>query len=585
MSFSCQGKLPLSWTWGHRSRTQGALRFGKILPSYANLRPSTTRLILPRRVIFDLLDAMKEAKDRDYSWQCDVCTFNNEGKYATSQTCHLCCSERPSKHSDKRKSVIETSSVDIPKKKTAKVSLESTLPLLEQNDQALLDIDANSIGNREASIATTTYATGVGYGSKGYLLGLENGYSQQHSTTATSTGASIHPMCGQMCGQIGKENHGSVCAGGANGVPNCPSHNRPCRVVFSHGRLFFECTMPFGYQCTLFECSLSSASSTLTHDNCRAESTDVDRQRTQHATARKLTPEEHAFRLKLDSESTSSKPLSICKLTSVITSTVGGIGETNVDRHNARVEQANIRASGVSLSYAREEQAIIRAAGVSLSCSRTRSLANPKALRTIMTTADNSELMSSLSSSPLSTMPRLTPTSPIVSSVGGYDPMKYICIDIDDSPFEDSYISHCELNGVDPSHDDDASQDDDVSHDDDDGLESTVQIEKPEYSLEEIFDARQECKSKVAETMRKAKASEEEVAHVMTFVDSIGAEDNVLILLFFCPTSISTGWQQISMAHGGVNNPPDFCRKTCCSTRVMDILYAPLVARGYKINE
>jgi len=117
-------------------------------------------------------------------------------------------------------------------------------------------------------------------------------------------------------------------------VPNCPSHNRPCRVVFSHGRLFFECTMPFGYQCSLFECSLSvssSASSTLTHDNCRAESTDVDRQRTQHVTARKLTPEEHAFRLKLDSESTSSKPSSNRKPTSVITSTVGGIGETNVD--------------------------------------------------------------------------------------------------------------------------------------------------------------------------------------------------------------------------------------------------------------
>ena len=102
---------------------------------------------------------------------------------------------------------------------------------------------------------------------------------------------------------------------------------------------------------------------------------------------------------------------------------------------NARVEQANIQVSGVSLSYAREEQAIIRAAGVSSSCSRTRSLANPKALRTIMTTADNSELMSSLSSSPLSTMPRLTPTSPIVSSVGGYDPMKYICIDIDDTSY------------------------------------------------------------------------------------------------------------------------------------------------------
>jgi hypothetical protein len=47
------------------------------------------------------------------------------------------------------------------------------------------------------------------------------------------------------------------------------------------------------------------------------------------------------------------------------------------------------------------------------------------------------------------------------------------------------------LNGVDPSHDDDTSQDDDASHDDDGGFESTVQIEKPEYSLEEIFDARQ----------------------------------------------------------------------------------------------
>jgi hypothetical protein len=174
---------------------------------------------------------------------------------------------------------------------------------------------------------------------------------------------------------------------------------------------------------------------------------------------------------------------------------------------------------------------------------------------------------------------------------GGYDPMMNpycIIIEIDDSPFVESFISHCELNNVDPSHDDDVSQDNDVSHDDDSydsEFESTMQIEQHVYSLEEIFDARQKCKSKVEENMRKAKASDKEIAHVMTFIDSISAGDKVLILLFFCPTSISTGWIQISMAHGGVNNPSNFCRRSCCSTRVMDILYAPLLANGWKINE
>ena len=321
---------------------------------------------------------MKEAKDRDQSWHCEKCTIDNDGEYVTWLTCHMCGSERerPGKHSDKRKSVTESSSAVIPKKKTAKVSLESTSPLLEQNVQALLDIDANSIGNRGKRSFTvgdnddeSTNTRGGGcYGSEGYLLGLENGYSQQHLTTATSTSASIHPMRGQMCGYIGKENRSccSVRAGGANGVPNCPSHNIPCRVVFSHGRLFYECTMPFGDQCTLFECSLSvssSASNTLTHDNCRAESTDVDRQRTQPATARKPTPEEHAFGLELEasnnSESTSSKPSSNRKPTSVITSTamsrnanssmhpmhgqppaIGGIGETNVDRQRTQRSSA-----------------------------------------------------------------------------------------------------------------------------------------------------------------------------------------------------------------------------------------------------
>ena len=34
---------------------------------------------------------------------------------------------------------------------------------------------------------------------------------------------------------------------------NCLSHNRPCRVRFISGRLFYECAMPKGKQCCLFE--------------------------------------------------------------------------------------------------------------------------------------------------------------------------------------------------------------------------------------------------------------------------------------------------------------------------------------------
>jgi hypothetical protein len=49
------------------------------------------------------------------------------------------------------------------------------------------------------------------------------------------------------------EGYDPHCAGGVNRMPNCPSHGRPCRIVTSSGRQFYECTMPFGQQCALFE--------------------------------------------------------------------------------------------------------------------------------------------------------------------------------------------------------------------------------------------------------------------------------------------------------------------------------------------